>query len=401
MLMDAVFGIENFRNEIIWKRTGSHNDARKFADINDCIFYYSRGKHSTWNRQYVSQEERYIKTHYNREDKAGRLYRLDNVIRSASMGPRPNLVYEYKGFTPKWGWRVVREKLEALDEAGRLAWSDSGTPYLVRYLDEMKGKTAPSLWDDIAPINSQAQERLGYQTQKPEALLERVLLASSNEGDTVLDPFCGCGTTIVVAQRLKRCWVGIDITHLAITLIRHRLLHSFGDAVKYKVIGEPVSLSDAQALALADRFQFQYWALGLVGARPAEQKKGADQGIDGRLYFHDEGAKGTTKQIILSVKSGGVKVGDVRDLRGVVEREKAAIGVLITLEQSTKPMRTEAAGAGFYNSPWGTKHPILQILTVEDLLNGKGIDYPHHTNLTFKRAPRKATGDNSTQGEIL
>lgn len=200
---------------------------------------------------------------------------------------------------------------------------------------------------------------------------------------------------------MNRNWIGIDITHIAITLIRHRLWDSFEESANYKVIGEPTVLSEAEKLAGEDRYQFQWWALGLVGARPVEQKKGADQGIDGRLYFHDEGAKGTTKQVILSVKSGGVKAGDVRDLRGVVEREKAAIGVLITLEASTKPMRTEAAGAGFYNSPWGTKHPIIQILTIEELLDGKGIDYPHHTNKTFKQAPRKKSGDKSKQGEML
>lgn len=282
-------------------------------------------------------------------------------------------------------------------------WPDKeeGTPRLKWYADDLAGTAIPDVWVDVPPISAQARERLGYPTQKPETLLERILIASSDERDAVLDPFCGCGTTIATAQRLKRRWIGIDITHLAITLIRHRLRDTFGDDLQYNIIGEPVSLSDAQALALADRFQFQWWALGLVGARPVEQKKGADQGIDGRLYFHDEGPKGITKQVILSVKSGGVKVGDVRDLRGVVEREKAAIGVLITLEPPTKPMRTEAAGAGFYNSPWGTKHPILQILTIEDLLGDKGIDYPHRTNLTFKRAPRKATGDASSQGEML
>lgn len=243
---------------------------------------------------------------------------------------------------------------------------------------------------DVAWMGPTSSERLGYQTQKPAGLLARIIRCSCPEEGIVLDPFCGCGTAIAVAQRLKRCWIGIDITHLAITLIKHRLHDAFGAQATYKVIGEPVSLPDAHTLAAQDPYQFQWWALGLVGARPVEQKKGADQGIDGRLYFHDEKG-GKTKQIILSVKSGHVTVKDVRDLRGVIEREKAQIGILISLRDPTQPMRTEAAAGGFYTSPWG-KHPRLQILTIAELLEGRGIDYPRAVNISFKRAP-KATRD--------
>jgi hypothetical protein len=203
----------------------------------------------------------------------------------------------------------------------------------------------------------------------------------------VLDPFCGCGTAIAAAQRLKRRWIGIDITYLAITLIKHRLQDTYGAQAVYRVIGEPEALPDAATLAQQDPYQFQWWALGLVGARPVEQKKGADQGIDGRIYFHDEGKSGKTKQVILSVKAGHLTPGFVRDLRGVVEREQAQIGVLISLHEPTQPMRTEAARAGFYTSPWG-RHPRLQLLTVAELLEGKSIDYPHLTNVTFRPAPR-------------
>jgi hypothetical protein len=221
--------------------------------------------------------------------------------------------------------------------------------------------------------------------------MERILLASSNEGDTVLDAFCGCGTTIAAAQKLNRRWIGIDITHLAIGLIRHRLRDSYGDQIDstYRVIGEPVDMSGASDLAGSDPYQFQWWALGLVGARPAEGKKGADQGIDGRIYFHE--GDGSTRQVILSVKAGKLHAPYVRDLRGVVERDKAAIGVLLTLEEPTRAMRTEAASAGFYKSPWGT-HPKLQIVTVGELLDGKRIDMPpvRQTSVTFKRAPKAA-----------
>lgn len=215
--------------------------------------------------------------------------------------------------------------------------------------------------------------------------MERIIKSSSAEGDVLLDPFCGCGTAIAVAERLKRQWIGIDITHLAITLIKHRLFDAFGTETKYKVIGEPVSLSDAQELAATDPYQFQWWALGLVGARPVEQKKGADKGIDGRLYFHDEPK--ATKQIIFSVKAGHANVAHVRDLRGVLDREKAEIGVLITMEQPTQPMCSEAASTGFYKAPWGKEYLRLQLLTVDDLLSSKGVDFPRE-NVTFKKASK-------------
>jgi hypothetical protein len=216
-------------------------------------------------------------------------------------------------------------------------------------------------------------------------------MASSNEGDLVLDPFCGCGTAIAVAQRLHRRWIGIDVTHLAVSLIKHRLHDAFGEEVAktYGVVGEPVDLPGARALAAQDAYQFQWWALGLVGARPVQQKKGADKGIDGRIFFHDDAQSQKTKQVVLSVKSGNVQVAHVRDLRGVVERENAAVGALITLEPPTRNTKTEAAGAGFYQSPWQTKHPKIQLLTIEELLSGKKLDLPpSHDLRTFKKAPR-------------
>lgn len=392
LLLDAIFLPGHFRNELIWKRTSSHNDAKKFADIHDCILYYSKSNKPTWNRQFAAHDENYVRTHYNREDKHGRAYRLDNIIRSASMGPRPNLVYEYKGFTPPWGWRMVREKIEALDAEGRIEWSKSGTPYLVRYLDEMSGTSMPSLWTDIPPINSQAAERLGYPTQKPESLLERIITASSNAGDIVLDPFCGCGTTIAAAQKLGREWIGIDVTHLAIGLIKHRLHDSFSLVQKrdYEVIGEPTDLEGAKQLASDDTHQFEHWALGLVYARRSAKGKGADKGIDGRLFFHDEDVKGQTKQVIFSVKSGKTGAAHVRDLVGVVNREKAAIGVFLSMETPTKPMRTEAASAGFYKSPWDDKdYPRIQLLTVGELLGGRTVEMPATRDIrTFKKAPK-------------
>lgn len=289
---------------------------------------------------------------------------------------------------------------------GRILFSKGGQPRLKTKLSDLPGIDVNDVWTDIEPINAAAAERLGYPTQKPEALMERIIQASSNEGHTVLDPFCGCGTTVAVAQRLNRSWIGIDITNLAITLIRHRLFTAYAGKAEYEVVGEPVSLPDAKALAEQDKYQFQWWALGLVGARPTEQKKGADKGIDGRLYFHDEGLGSRTKQIILSVKGGDLNASDIRDLRGVIEREKAEIGVLITLDEPTKPMRAEVASAGFYKQPvvaqGGQQYPRLQILTVGDLLAGHGIKYPSvgYLNVTLKRAP-KAKVDGPEQQQLL
>ena len=253
--------------------------------------------------------------------------------------------------------------------------------------------------DDVWDIGRVPPIKQLFPTEKPEALLERIIEGSSKKGDVILDPFCGCGTTVVSAQRLERSWIGIDITHLAITLIKHRLDGLFGNKTKYKVIGEPVSVPDAETLAKTDPYQFQWWSLGLVGARPVEQKRGADKGIDGRIYFHDDPKSKDTKQIIFSVKSGKVTVSHVRDLRGVMEREGAEIGVFISFKEATKQMRTEAASAGFYSSPWG-KHPKMQILTVTELLEGKKVDYPPsaQVNVTFKKASK---GKNRKSGNMI
>jgi hypothetical protein len=245
-------------------------------------------------------------------------------------------------------------------------------------------------------IHPQAKERLGYPTQKPEALLERIIQASSNEGDVILDPFCGCGTALAVAERLHRRWMGIDITHLAITLIKNRLHDTFGpDLSEYVEIGVPKDLAGARALARQDRYQFEWWALGLVEARPAqEKKKGADTGIDGIINFIDE-PSGKVKRIVVQVKSGQATVSQIRDLKGVMEREQAAVAAFLTLREPTPAMVKEAATAGFYEPEHlpGMSFPRLQIVTIEELLTGKKLEYPRLApNATFKRAPRQRKG---------
>lgn len=389
MLMDAIFKPENFRNEIIWQRTSSHNDSKKWGSVHDTILFYSKSKKFKWNLVYTAYDESYIDNFYNKKDERG-IYRLDHIIRSATMGERPNLAYEYKEYKPEWGWRVSREKLQALDLDNRIEWSKTGRPYLKRYLAEQKGTPIKSVIVDIHPLSAQSAEKLGYPTQKPVALLERIIKASSNEDDVVLDPFCGCGTTIAAAQKLKRAWIGIDITHLAITLMKARLRDSFGEAAKFKVQGEPVSAPDAERLAESDPYQFQWWALGLVGARPVDQKKGADKGIDGRIIFMGDNPE-TFESVILSVKAGKTGAAHVRDLIGVLDREKAVIGVLISMQEATAPMKMEAATAGFFESAtWGKKYPKVQLLNIAEILSGKQIEMPpiRQVNTTFKKAPK-------------
>ena len=404
LLMDAVFSPENFRTEIVWKRSSAHSDTkqgrRQHGRIHDVLLFYSKAQDWAWNPIYSGYDPEYVEQFYRYvEPETGRRYRLGDLTGPGGAA-KGNPSYEVMGVTRYWRYSLA--KMQELIKQGRIVQTSPGAvPAYKRYLDEMPGVPLQDVWTDMKPVGAQAAERLGYPTQKPEALLERIIKASSNEGDTVLDPFCGCGTTIAAAQRLNRRWIGIDITHLAITLIKHRLRDTFGDQVAYKVIGEPVSVPDAETLAQQDPYQFQWWALGLVGARPVEQKKGADRGIDGRLYFHDD-ADSKTKQVIISVKAGHTSAPHLRDLRGVLEREKAEIGVLITMQEPTSAMRSEAAGAGFYTSQvWGKSYPRLQILTVADLLSGKGIDMPplRQVSVTFKKAP-KAKVDKGEQTEM-
>jgi len=397
MMMDAVFGPERFINEIVWKRTNAKGLAfTRFAADHDTILRYSKGDKWIWNPAYTEHDPEYVRKFYRHvEESTGRTYRLADLANPNK--DRPNLTYEFLGVTRVWRW--TKERMTEAYKKGIVVQSAPGrVPALKRYLDEQEGTPIDDTWTDIPPVQSQATERLGYPTQKPEALLERIIKASSNEGDLILDPFCGCGTTVAVAQKLERRWIGIDITHLAITLMKKRLLDAFGTEAKYNVVGEPTSLPDAAALAESDPYQFQWWALGLVGARPVEQKKGADKGIDGKIVFQGD-APGIFENVEISVKAGHVTANHVRDLRGVVERDKAAIGVLISMEDSTKPMQTEAVTAGFYESKtWGKQYPKIQLLTIAELLAGKKIDMPpiKQVGATFKKAER-FKGDKSEQ----
>jgi len=430
ILMDAMFGAQNFRNEIVWRRTASHNQSKRYGPIHDVLLFYTRTNHYNFNVFFKPYAKGHVESYFRKKDDRGRYW--TNALTGAGIR-HGDSGKSWRGFDPTTRGRhwaipgeLVRElgideglplleKLDALYDMGCIDIPQSGEamPTFRQYLHTSKGLPVQDIWayqpytsgvlygtdeaidQDVRWIPRQgSQERLGFQTQKPLGLLKRIILASSAEGEVVLDPFCGCGTTVVAAHELKRHWIGIDITYLSVALMKRRLSDAFGVKVEgeYEVKGVPTCLSDARALAQQDPFQFQLWSLDLVNARTDGQKKGADRGIDGRVYFHDEPAGGLTKQIIFSVKAGHTNPSHVRDLRGTIEREKAEIGVFICLQKPTKEMRKEAASAGFYESPWrkGKPYSKLQILTIADLLRGKQIDCPplRQVDVTFKKASK-------------
>ena len=422
VVLDAVFGKENFRSEINWRRSFAHNDAKQgrkqFGNVRDVILFYTRSNDWTWNWQYTDYSPTYLATEY-RHAIEGRQYKETDLTANKSGGDvsftwrvkrevRPNAHWEadlkaehlnpkagceYKGVTPYSGrfWAYSKENLIALAKAGKLKHRETGMPRLMQFADEMPGVALQTDWQDISPAGG--NEYLGYPTQKPLALLERIIQASSNKGDVVLDPFCGCGTAVHAAQKLKRDWIGIDITHLAISLIEKRMKDAFGEKLKFDVIGTPGDLEAARDLCLRDRYQFQWWATSLVNAQPFQgKKKGKDGGIDGIKFFHDADKEGARK-IIVSVKSGHLKADDVRSLLAVREREGAEFGLLICLYPPTKGMKTDAASAGFYTGANGRDYPRLQILDIPGLLNGtQRAEHPDQLpDMNFKKA-KKETG---------
>jgi len=404
LVLDSILGERNFINEIMWKRSYGHGDSTKsMGRSHDVIFFYSKTNGYTLNRFYHAHNPEYLKEFFRHEDERGR-YKLENLT---SPNPRPNLMYEYRGYpSPAKGWRVNKDRMEQLDKEGRLHFPAKKDGRIMKkvYLHELGGQPMTDVWTDVQPLSAHDQERLGYPTQKPLALLERIIQASSNPGDVVLDPFCGCGTTIAAAQKLGRCWIGIDITHLAVALQKYRLEQMF-PGCQFQVIGEPEDAGAAKQLAHDDRYQFEWWALSLVRARPVGAtrespktgKKGADLGIDGVINFIDD-ASNKPKRVLVQVKSGHVTAAQVRDLRGTVERENAAIGVFVTLEPATSAMHKEAASAGFYHSPgWNQDYPKLQIVTIDQLMAGGKVQMPPAFG-TFKQAQKASQVEGKQPG---
>ena len=399
IILDQIFGVEHFRNEIVWERTNAHNmKARYYSKTHDLLLFYSKDDSYTWNKQYTEYSDAQLSRY--KTDEGGRLYTGRDLTMSTVM---KNRNFEWRGAQPPThrSWGASLEQLEKWYAEGRILLKKDGTPRLDGlkvYLDELPGKQIPSIWNDIPRIGNTSKERLGYPTQKPLTLLERIIKTSSDEGDVVLDAFAGCGTTIEAAAKLNRRWIGVDITHLAIALLKYRLADTFGDDVKYEIIGEPKDAASAKTLAVQDRYQFEWWALSLIRARPYKgKKKGADEGVDGVIYYEDvdpENPKKTlTQKIVVQVKSGKVSVRDIRELKSVVETQDAVIGVFITLNPPTQPMVKEAATAGRFQ--WlhvtHTTYPKIQIRTIEELLAGGGIEYPQTPiDVTFRRAERAA-----------
>jgi len=422
IILDLVFGFNNFRNENIWRRTGAHNKIKRYAPIHDTILFYSKTGDYHWNYPNRPYMKGHIEEYFVKDEKGYRTNYYGNVLTGS--GVRGGFSGKpWRGFdpTPKGRhWAIpkavvdeidedlssmnTQQKLDRLFELGYIKiYPNQAWPIYERYLNEDDGQPLFDIWafqpytggtvfgtdkgidEDVRWLTPKDKERQGYPTQKPIGILERIIKSCTSEGDIVLDPFCGCGTTIIAAQNLKRKWIGIDITHLAISLIKARLREKKVIIKKdYRVIGEPVDLASATQLAESNAFQFEWWALSLIEARPTggttgrRGKKGADKGVDGWLTFR-EGDSLNLRKIVVQVK-GGVHVGakDIRDLLGTVQNTKSAMGIFITLHEPTKPMKQAAMEAEYYISPtWGHKYPKIQILTIKELLEGKKPIIPH------------------------
>jgi site-specific DNA-methyltransferase (adenine-specific) len=390
-ICDLIFNARNFRNEIIWKRTSSHNDAKnRYGAISDNILFYTKSNDFTFNKQHEEYTEDYIEKFYRFVDENGRRYQS---VDSRSPNPRPNLMYEYKGYKPHPnGWAVSKERMKELDKKGYLIFpkEKSGRIRFKKYLDEMPGVVLSNIWIDIRPLQGQEKERLGYPTQKPKALLERIIQASSNEGDTVLDAFCGCGTTIDAAEALHRNWIGIDISPIAISLIKRRLNDTYEKSLsKFEVRGTPTDEQSAIALWKQNPNAFQdWWLTEFEVFSTTFGTKGADKGVDGLAQYLTDPKKQEIIKAAFQVKGGEhVESKDIDALLGAMEKHKCGIGVFLTIAEPTKPMLETVAGAGFVEIP-GYKIPKLQILTLKDYFKNKLPKLPQ-VNITFKAAQLK------------
>ena len=396
LLLDGVFGADRFRNEIIWERTNAHNlRTAGWTRSNDTIFFYSKGAHWNFNVQYQPYGPEQMKRF--RSDETGRLYKAENLTFSSA---NPNRQFDWRGTTPPAhrSWGASMEQLEAWWAEGRILTRRDGSPRmdgLKIYLDDLPGKPIGTNWNDIDRVGNTSGERLGYPTQKPLALLERIIAASSNEGDVVLDPFCGCGTAVHAAEKLGRRWIGIDLTHLAIGLIEKRMTQAF-PGIAFEVKGRPQSLEDALDLARRDKHQFELWALSVVEAVPWKGgRKGADTGIDGIIWFKPDGRR--SEKAIVEVKGGGVGVKDIGRLAQVMEREGALIGVFLTAQPPTRAMERDAAAVGMWTQEeTGRTFPRLQIITLAELFQNKRPQIPWIDTTAARTARREATGKQGT-----
>ncbi len=383
VVLDSIFGPDNFFNEVIWKRWSAHGNAGKIGAIHDVLLLYGRSRKAKFNKVYAAHDEAYVEERFHRSDPDGRRWMEQNL---ANPAVRPNLMYDFTASNgvmykhPPNGWKYTQERMTRLDQEGRLYFptKPDGRLRLKVYLDDLPGALLQDVWTDIYGVAGTSGERMGYPTQKPLALLERIIEASSDSGDVVLDPFCGCGTALVAAQKLGRRWIGIDITHLSIAVMRARLMDSF-NLPTVPVFGVPADLQSARMLAAESkdgRYEFQWWALGLIDAKPVggAQRKGADRGIDGVITFSERDA---IQRILVSVKSGHPSLLHVKELLATLQTEGGAIGILIELDEPTAEMKRAALESGGYESElWGGTYDRVQIMTVAELLDGKKPNVP-------------------------
>jgi len=399
-VLDAIFGPERFINEVVWVRTGAKgSQMNRLPSNHDVILSYGKSAAAVWSEVMVPYDldnlDAATDAKYSQLDPDGRRYQLTSLLHP-EQGMRPNLDYEVMGVRRTWRWS--KDRMEKAIADGRVVQTAPGrVPREKRYLDEQKGRLIGDVWTDINPLNSQAAERLGYPTQKPLALLERIITASSNPGDVVLDPFCGCGTTVDAAQKLGRRWVGIDVTYLAVDLIDKRLRHTYGDDVAdtYTLHGIPLDLDGARALFTANAFDFERWAVSLVDGQPNTKQVG-DKGIDGVIRFPTDN-KGGVGRALVSVKGGAtLNPGMVRDLVGTVEQQGADMGVFICLTEPTKGMREVENASGTY--AWAADErtfPKVQIVTIAQLLAGRRPKMPT-AFLPYIQAKKLVTDDSPT-----
>ncbi len=417
LVLDTIFVTQggDYLNEIIWKRTHSHGGAKRYGPVHDTVLFYSKSATYGWNPQHTGYSDEYQSNFFKFQDPDGRRYR--STILTGSGTRNGSSGKPWRGYDPTSSgrhWAIpgymreligptadVQEALDALDKAGRVLWPKAGNvPSFKQYMDDMKGVALQDIFTDILPISAQAAERLGYPTQKPEALLERIIRASTNEGDTVLDAYCGCGTTIAVAQNLKRSWIGVDITYQSISLMLRRLEAQFGKQVLDTITLNGIPRDMASAVALAHkkddrvRKEFEKWAVLTYSVNRAiiNEKKGADAGVDGIAYFqtgHEDNAK-----IIFQVKSGGVNRGDIAKLHSDMLREGAAMAVFLTLDPPTKPMRDEAKGVGsYYHDLMQRSYDKIQIVTVQDIIErGAHLEMPMSLEVLKKAQAVKQDG---------
>ncbi len=377
VLLDTIFLVRNFRNEIIWKRTTAHSDGKRCGRIHDTLLFYSKSDDYTWNDIYQPYDADYVEKYYRYKDEDGRKWASQDVA-AAGAGPARYFKGILRQPPPNSHWRYSQEKIDEYVSTGRIYFTKNGFPRFKRYLDDMPGMVAQDIWadKDVQSVVSWSSEGLGYATQKPIGLLKRIILASSNEGEIILDPFCGCGTAIHAAQTLKRQWIGIDVTYLAIHVIEGRLVKAFGPEIKdnYKLLGRPEDADDARALAARDWLEFQKWAVFSLGGLPKD-KPGADGGIDGIIRYHRVGIEQPNRAVV-SVKGGQhIGVDAVHKLKSVVKREGAELGILVCLDHPTPAMEREALSEGDVG-PASKRVPKLQIVTVEQIFARHPIELP-------------------------